>query len=116
MVFSSGAVSWEGSSNSSEKMEKEKCSKCKMYVEPVEESSNGRVGANFYLVLETHGKTTWMTELQSGGATWLPNPRSLEDRNSLAKLLFQADCKDDENSGGFEDVFKSVDVFQSIWD
>ena len=36
-----------------------------------------------------------MTELSRGGAvTWLQNPRSLEDRNSLAKLLFQADCKD----------------------
>ena len=44
---------------------------------------------------ETHGKTTLMTELPRGGeVSWLQNPRSLEDRNSLAKLLFQADCKD----------------------
>eukprot|EP00435_Cladocopium_sp_Y103_P016762 s2202_g4.t1 len=155
VVFSSGAASWEANSTKpDDRIEKEKLSKCKMYVEAVEhEASNGRVGCNFYLVLdsctfacriflkafvcgrnfgyeyhsmdkskhtvafsismssiqfflgltsspasrpeETHGKTTLMTELPRGGAvSWLQNPRSLEDRNSLAKLLFQADCKD----------------------
>jgi len=97
VVFSSGAASWEANSaKPDDRIEKEKLSKCKMYVEAVEhEASNGRVGCNFYLVLETHGKTTLMTELPRGGeVSWLQNPRSLEDRNSLAKLLFQADCKD----------------------
>ena len=51
----------------------------------------------FWSAQETNGKTktTLVTELSRGGVvTWLQNPRSLEDRNSLAKLLFQADCKD----------------------
>lgn len=156
VVFSSGAASWEANNTKpDDRTEKEKLSKCKMYVEAVEhEASNGRVGCNFYLVLEprqfwfeilqhnqylvhsfpfskcdrerkwrcklyiapgfiwiiclellntfwsaqeTNGKTktTLVTELPRGGeVTWLQNPRSLEDRNSLAKLLFQADCKD----------------------
>eukprot|EP00434_Breviolum_minutum_P009358 symbB.v1.2.008246.t2/scaffold515.1/size193321/8 len=99
VVFSSGAASWEANNTKpDDRTEKEKLSKCKMYVEAVEhEASNGRVGCNFYLVLETNGKTktTLVTELPRGGeVTWLQNPRSLEDRNSLAKLLFQADCKE----------------------
>lgn len=44
---------------------------------------------------ETHGKTAVMTELtHNGSVSWLTNPHRLEDRNSLAKLLFQADCKE----------------------
>jgi len=96
VVFSSGAASWEANSKCDDRVQKEKLLKCKMYAEAVEhEASNGRVGCNFYLVLETHQKTTLMTELsRNGSVTWLQNPRSLEDRNSLAKLLFQADCKE----------------------
>ena len=54
VVFSSGAASWEANSaKPDDRIEKEKLSKCKMYVEAVEhEASNGRVGCNFYLVLD----------------------------------------------------------------
>ena len=94
MVFSSGAASWEAKSSKAEgTLEKEKVLKCKMYVEAVDEA--GRAACNFYLVLETHAKSILVTELsRTGAVSWLQNPRSLEDRNSLAKLLFQADCKE----------------------
>eukprot|EP00438_Fugacium_kawagutii_P011224 Skav228654 [mRNA] locus=scaffold2369:123061:148536:+ [translate_table: standard] len=51
VVFSSGAVSWEAKdARSDDRVEKEKLSKCKMYVEAVEnEASNGRVGCKFYV-------------------------------------------------------------------
>ena len=37
---------------------------------------------------------SFVTEFKDGSVSWLCNPSNLEDRNSLAKLLFQADCKD----------------------
>lgn len=89
VAFSSGAAAWEASS-SLEGLEKEKFVKCKMYVEAVDE---GQIACHFYLVLET-GKQAVVTEVSKGVVTWLKNPRSLEERNSLAKLLFQADCKE----------------------
>eukprot|EP00439_Symbiodinium_sp_Y106_P020155 s1099_g2.t1 len=33
--------------------------------------------------------------LGAGALSWVQNPHNLEDRNSLAKLLFTADCKDE---------------------
>ena len=45
---------------------------------------------------ETEGQSCLVTELRDGSASWLSNPNNLEDRNSLAKLLFQAECKDAE--------------------
>ena len=50
---------------------------------------------NYYIVLETIEKTVIVTERMSDGSLcWLQNPHNLEDRNSLAKLLFTADCKE----------------------
>ena len=37
---------------------------------------------------------SFVTEFKDGSVSWLCNPSNLEDRNSLAKLLFQDDCKD----------------------
>ena len=50
---------------------------------------------NYYIVLDTNEKSVLVTERKSDGSlSWLQNPHNLEDRNSLAKLLFTADCKE----------------------
>eukprot|EP00437_Effrenium_voratum_P004103 CAMPEP_0181423022 /NCGR_PEP_ID=MMETSP1110-20121109/13915_1 /TAXON_ID=174948 /ORGANISM="Symbiodinium sp., Strain CCMP421" /LENGTH=947 /DNA_ID=CAMNT_0023546137 /DNA_START=96 /DNA_END=2939 /DNA_ORIENTATION=- len=91
VIFSSGSASWETKSvKPSEVLEKERVSKCKIYVEAAED-----VSCHYYVVLETQNGTAVVTDVsKSGTVSWLPNPRSLEDRNSLAKLLFQSDAKD----------------------
>eukprot|EP00913_Durusdinium_trenchii_P005530 g5152.t1 len=70
---------------------KEKLSKCKMYIEAYEHEACN----NFYMVLETEEKSLVVTErLANGSLSWKENPQNLEDRNSLAKLLFTVDCKE----------------------
>ena len=60
---------------------------------PQVESVN--VSCNYYTVLETHQGSIIVTEiLEDGEVSWIQNPNNLEDRNSLAKLLFQVDCKE----------------------
>lgn len=50
---------------------------------------------NYYTVLETKQGNAIVTEiLENGEVSWVQNPNNLEDRNSLAKLLFQVDCKE----------------------
>ena len=50
---------------------------------------------HYYTVLETKQGSIIVTEiLENGEVSWLQNPNNLEDRNSLAKLLFQVDCKE----------------------
>ncbi len=57
------------------------------------ESVNG--SCNYYTVLETQQGSIIVTEILEGGeVSWIQNPNNLEDRNSLAKLLFQVDCKE----------------------
>lgn len=50
---------------------------------------------HYYTVLETKQGSIIVTEiLENGEVSWVQNPNNLEDRNSLAKLLFQVDCKE----------------------
>jgi len=102
VVFSSGTASWEGKAVDSEDVLRDRLVKCKVYVEAMEQESqlhlakDTRTGCNFYIVLETEKKNRIVTEaLGAGALSWVQNPHNLEDRNSLAKLLFTADCKDE---------------------
>ncbi|CAE6924796.1 unnamed protein product [Symbiodinium sp. CCMP2592] len=92
VVFSSRAASWETKgSKAQDVLGKEKLSRCRVYVEAMEHEACN----NYYIVLETTEKTVIVTERMSDGSLcWLQNPHNLEDRNSLAKLLFTADCKE----------------------
>ncbi|CAE7326460.1 unnamed protein product [Symbiodinium necroappetens] len=92
VVFSSRAASWETKgSKAQDVLGKEKLSRCRVYVEAMEHEACN----NYYIVLETIEKTVIVTERMSDGSLcWLQNPHNLEDRNSLAKLLFTADCKE----------------------
>ena len=102
VVFSSGAASWEPRVVESEDaLGRERLVKCKVYVEAMEQepqmhlAKDARTGVNFYIILETEKKNRIVTEaLGAGSLSWVQNPQNLEDRNSLAKLLFTVDCKD----------------------
>jgi len=48
----------------------------------------------YYLVLETDGRNTIVTEmLRDGAVTWQENPADVGDRNSLAKAFRSMDCR-----------------------
>jgi len=91
-VFSSRGASWEAQATKAEAvLHKEKLSRCKMYIESCEHEACN----NYYMVLETEEKSIVVTErLANGTLSWAQDPQNLEDRNSLAKLLFTADCKE----------------------
>lgn len=90
-VFSARAACWNSQGSKTEASHKEKLSKCKMYIEAYEHEACN----NFYMVLETEEKSLVVTErLANGSLSWKENPQNLEDRNSLAKLLFTVDCKE----------------------
>eukprot|EP00931_Biecheleriopsis_adriatica_P086794 TRINITY_DN6137_c1_g3_i1.p1 TRINITY_DN6137_c1_g3~~TRINITY_DN6137_c1_g3_i1.p1 ORF type:complete len:542 (+),score=114.15 TRINITY_DN6137_c1_g3_i1:35-1627(+) len=94
-VFSSGAPSWELTSRRQSKplRDDEKLHECKIYIEAMGGSGKERPPCQFYVVFQTDAKNVLVTEkLASGATTWAVNPGSLEDRNSLAKLLFTTDC------------------------
>lgn len=75
--------------------EGEKMVQGKVYIEAMESEQEGVAACNFYVVLETEAKNFIVTEkLQNGTTTWVVNPSNLEDRNSLARLLFSVDSKD----------------------
>eukprot|EP00440_Ansanella_granifera_P034895 gb/GFBE01037854.1/.p1 GENE.gb/GFBE01037854.1/~~gb/GFBE01037854.1/.p1 ORF type:complete len:1031 (+),score=267.56 gb/GFBE01037854.1/:1-3093(+) len=96
-VFSSRAPTWELTSAQKSKVvrDDEKLHQCKVYVEAfgTATSGDGKQPCHFYAVFQTEGKSSIVTEkLATGATTWAVNPVNLEDRNSLAKLLFTADC------------------------
>eukprot|EP00930_Biecheleria_cincta_P060794 TRINITY_DN4638_c0_g6_i1.p1 TRINITY_DN4638_c0_g6~~TRINITY_DN4638_c0_g6_i1.p1 ORF type:complete len:952 (-),score=197.30 TRINITY_DN4638_c0_g6_i1:126-2927(-) len=90
-VFSRRAPSWQLSSGrkAKEASEDEAIVKAKAYIEPTEEAA-----CHFYVVLETNASNSIVTEKRKDGSIgWAVNPDNLEDRNSLAKLLFTVDSK-----------------------
>eukprot|EP00930_Biecheleria_cincta_P060789 TRINITY_DN4638_c0_g1_i4.p1 TRINITY_DN4638_c0_g1~~TRINITY_DN4638_c0_g1_i4.p1 ORF type:complete len:1016 (-),score=215.54 TRINITY_DN4638_c0_g1_i4:82-3129(-) len=107
-VFSRRAPSWQLSSGKRAKAvgEKEAILKAKVYVEAVEASNSQSASAqlygdpnkpigHFYVVLETAASNVIVTErLANGSISWAVNSDSLDDRNSLARLLFTIDCAD----------------------
>mmetsp|Transcript_129686 Transcript_129686/g.315030 ORF Transcript_129686/g.315030 Transcript_129686/m.315030 type:complete len:437 (-) Transcript_129686:34-1344(-) len=88
-VFSSRAAAEESKTRGSIK-NKEKIVKATEYVE------SGRCGCHVYYVLETEDKNTILAEqLVTGRFKREENPKDLEDRNALAKVLRSAKCSSD---------------------
>lgn len=107
-VFSRRAPSWELSSGSQAKEagRGETVVKAKVYVEALEAEKPQPMFGNstytvaskprshFYVVLETDASNIVVTEqLANGSTSWAVNSGKLEDRNSLAKLLFTIENK-----------------------
>merc|ERR1712129_292337 len=68
----------------------EKIIKATQYVET---ASVGRLRCRYYVVFETEGGRKVVTEMLPGGkAAWKANPKDVEDRNSLAKVLSAVEC------------------------
>ncbi|CAJ1440046.1 unnamed protein product [Effrenium voratum] len=97
VVFSSGAASWEAkAAKGEEALARELVTSCKIYAEAMEHEAWAEdMPCNYYAVLESQSGAVVATEMTSDGSfLWLQNPNNLEDRNSLGKLLFQAECRE----------------------
>lgn len=101
-VFSRRVPSWKLSSGQKarEVREGEIVLKARVYIEAADterktHASGGvRPVCHFYVVLETDASHFIVTErLKDGSIAWAVNPNNLDDRNSLAKLLFSVDSK-----------------------
>lgn len=79
--------------------ETETISKAKLFVETPARQGERAPGSpppprRFYAVLETAGGGAILTELLEGGKVrWTLNPKDLEARNSLAKVVRVSDCR-----------------------
>ncbi|CAJ1399897.1 unnamed protein product [Effrenium voratum] len=90
VVFSSRAPTWDLKSKKVELKDEEKLQQCQVYIEAAE-GEGARQPCHYYMVFQASNKTLVVTEkLSTGQTTWAVNPQNLEDRNSLAKLLFTA--------------------------
>jgi len=90
-VFSvrSSMTSWGGKWNQSAH-DSERIIKATEYVEA---ALDGKGGYRSYVVLETQEGHSIVTEkLPDGMATWQENPKDLEDRGSLAKVVRTVEC------------------------
>lgn len=93
VVYSSRAPTWNLAATSQELSEREKVVECKVFLEAAEGDVVGTQPHHLYMVCITANKNVIVTEKLANGSTiFLVNPKSLEDRNSLAKQLFKSDC------------------------
>lgn len=108
-VFSRRAPEWQLRSGPRARQahENEMVVRAKVYTEVAEpdassqadmrHSGDAKPACHFYVVLETNTANTVVAEqLKDESITWAVNPNNLEDRNSLAKLLFAAEAADGE--------------------
>jgi len=86
-----GAVFSVGSDAQSEEAgDHEHIAKATLYVE---KSSAGRLRCSYYVVFEAGNGCKVVTEmLPNGTAAWKVNPKNVEDRNSLAKVISFSEC------------------------
>lgn len=102
-VFSRRAPMWHLSFGKTKEVRNdERIVQAKVYIEAKDAEDGQLVTAaapnklqwHFYIVLETEASNVIATErAPDGSIVWAVNPDTLEDRNSLAKLLFTSDCK-----------------------
>eukprot|EP00930_Biecheleria_cincta_P040213 TRINITY_DN2756_c0_g2_i2.p1 TRINITY_DN2756_c0_g2~~TRINITY_DN2756_c0_g2_i2.p1 ORF type:complete len:1138 (+),score=237.20 TRINITY_DN2756_c0_g2_i2:59-3472(+) len=97
-VFSRRAPSLQHSARNRPNVvrEEEHIVKADVYTEALEgeKQQAGKPRGHFYCVLETNLSNTIVTErLADGSMCWAVNSENLDDRKSLAKLLFRSDCK-----------------------
>eukprot|EP00930_Biecheleria_cincta_P071201 TRINITY_DN58720_c0_g1_i1.p1 TRINITY_DN58720_c0_g1~~TRINITY_DN58720_c0_g1_i1.p1 ORF type:complete len:1107 (+),score=253.54 TRINITY_DN58720_c0_g1_i1:32-3352(+) len=103
-VFSRRAPEWllRSGNKAKQAREDEAIVKAKVYIEASETedartmaavSCEGKPFYHFFVVLETDATNAIVTEqLRDGSIGWAVNPSNLEDRNSLAKLLFSVEA------------------------
>lgn len=102
-VFSRRAPEWVLRSGNKAKQarDEEAIVKAKVYIEASETEDTRTMAAvssdkpfyHFFVVLETDATNAIVTEqLRDGSLGWAVNPSNLEDRNSLAKLLFAVEA------------------------
>merc|ERR1712039_1090814 len=86
-----GAVFSLGSDRQAEEAsDSERIVKATQYVE---KSSGSKLHCCYYVVFETESGCKIITEmLPTSGVTWKANPKNIEDRNSLAKVISSSDC------------------------
>merc|ERR1740121_1324635 len=85
-----GAVfSLKGDDQSEAARDDERIIKATQYVE---KASAGRLRCRYYVVFETECGRKVVTEMANGKALWKANPKDVEDRNSLAKVLSSVEC------------------------
>eukprot|EP00930_Biecheleria_cincta_P040215 TRINITY_DN2756_c0_g4_i1.p1 TRINITY_DN2756_c0_g4~~TRINITY_DN2756_c0_g4_i1.p1 ORF type:complete len:1073 (+),score=231.60 TRINITY_DN2756_c0_g4_i1:41-3220(+) len=104
-VFSRRAPLWHLSYGKTKEVRNdERIVQAKVYIEAkdaedaqlVTSAAPSKYQWHFYIVLETEASNIIATErAPDGSIVWAVNPETLEDRNSLAKLLFTSDCKAD---------------------
>merc|ERR1711972_244650 len=59
----------------------------------VEKAATGRLRCRYYVVFESESGCKVVTEmLAKGTVAWKANPKDVEDRNSLAKVICSTDC------------------------
>lgn len=102
-VFSRRAPMWHLSFGKTKEVRNdEKIVQAKVYIEAkdaedaqlVTAAAPNKLQWHFYILLETEASNVIATErAPDGSIVWAVNPDTLEDRNSLAKLLFTSDCK-----------------------
>eukprot|EP00930_Biecheleria_cincta_P050348 TRINITY_DN354_c1_g1_i1.p1 TRINITY_DN354_c1_g1~~TRINITY_DN354_c1_g1_i1.p1 ORF type:complete len:1142 (+),score=241.95 TRINITY_DN354_c1_g1_i1:94-3519(+) len=97
-VFSHQTPCWQPSPGKIAKTvrEGERVVKAKVYIEALEtDLAQPQIACGrFYVVLETEASNIVVTEkLADGSGTWVLNADNLEERNSLAKLLFTTERK-----------------------
>mmetsp|Transcript_58316 Transcript_58316/g.138812 ORF Transcript_58316/g.138812 Transcript_58316/m.138812 type:complete len:935 (+) Transcript_58316:99-2903(+) len=92
VVYSGCTPTWNMASAAVDLPEREKLQEIKIFLEAAEEASD-KQPYHFYVVCHTVKKNIIVTErLANGSTTFVVNPKNLEDRNSLAKHMFKADC------------------------
>jgi len=104
VVFSARAPSWGLSPQKAMQQapDHEKICRGRLYLEAIDAESARRLDAkwsskrsdycHYYVVLETEGNNMLVTEKLADGSTFIVmNPDSIEDRNSMAKLVATAD-------------------------
>merc|ERR1712054_185975 len=68
------------------------------------EKENGS-GFGYYLVMESEeANVVVMEKLDNGESRWEENPPSLEDRNSLARVIRSVECRIPRTRATFQDV------------
>jgi len=126
-AFSLRQTAWQASSSGAQAAEGERLVKAKMYVEAIDgigdltnriegESddlqapwqSQRQEHCHYYVVLETNSGNVAVTEkCADGSITMVINPENLEDRNSLARLLYTTECREGSVS------MREIKVFQA---
>eukprot|EP00434_Breviolum_minutum_P009356 symbB.v1.2.008245.t1/scaffold515.1/size193321/7 len=104
-IFSSRAPAWQLKCASNAPQD-DLLQECKVFIEAADgHMPSGKQPHHFYLVFKTVKENIIVVEqLADGSRSVAVNPRNLEDRNSLAKQLFTADCSAGVTTGALSKI------------